>query len=284
MRSISYSGSFPMASAQPRLHAGPVSPAQTVRDWHGGRVPTSRGACLRAPASFGTGPRRRRERQAAHVRGTEFRRASPIVSESLRGSSTRSPTRTCSGCTSEMIQRRFRRLPFGQPGETVPVVDGVCHSFPPAHVLRFPVGVTETDASRTAARRRASVSHPGGRRRSRPGRPRHLSHPLRVRQRRIEVEGRQAANEIGQQPTGSRGDLGCVPRLNLTARNKPLRMYREPLANDDVGQGHRTGKALPGEQSLRHNATVRPTRFIGATRGKRSRLTNRARLSLKTRS
>jgi hypothetical protein len=42
-------------------------------------------------------------------------------------------------------------------------------------------------------------------------------------------------------------------------------MYREPLANDDVGQGHRTGKALLSEQSLRHNATVRPTQFIGAT-------------------
>ncbi len=32
---------------------------------------------------------------------------------------------------------------FGQPGEAVPVVDGVCLSVPPAHVLRFPVGVTE---------------------------------------------------------------------------------------------------------------------------------------------
>jgi hypothetical protein len=42
-------------------------------------------------------------------------------------------------------------------------------------------------------------------------------------------------------------------------------MYRDPLADDHVGQWHRTGKTSLGEQSLRCNATARPTRFIEAT-------------------
>jgi hypothetical protein len=42
-------------------------------------------------------------------------------------------------------------------------------------------------------------------------------------------------------------------------------MYRDVLADDHVGQWHRTGKALLGEQPLRRNATARPTRFIDAT-------------------
>jgi ABC-2 type transporter len=85
------------------------------------------------------------------------------------------------------------------------------------------------------------------------------SHPLRVWQRRIEVKGRQAADEVGQKPTGSCGCLGCVLRLKLAASDEPLRMHRDAVADDHVGQRHRTGKALLGEQSLRRNATARPT-------------------------
>ena len=42
-------------------------------------------------------------------------------------------------------------------------------------------------------------------------------------------------------------------------------MHRDALADDHVGQWHRTGKTLLGEQSLRRNATACPTRFIDAT-------------------
>jgi hypothetical protein len=42
-------------------------------------------------------------------------------------------------------------------------------------------------------------------------------------------------------------------------------MYRDALADDHVGQWHRAGKTLLGEQSLRRNATAHPTRFIDAT-------------------
>jgi len=42
-------------------------------------------------------------------------------------------------------------------------------------------------------------------------------------------------------------------------------MHRDSVADDHVGQRHRTGKPLLGEQSLRRNATARPTRFIDAT-------------------
>jgi hypothetical protein len=79
------------------------------------------------------------------------------------------------------------------------------------------------------------------------------------------VKGRQAADEVGQKPTRSCGCLGCVLRLKLAASDEPLRMHRDAVADDHVGQRHRTGKALLGEQSLRRNATARPTRFIDAT-------------------
>ena len=42
-------------------------------------------------------------------------------------------------------------------------------------------------------------------------------------------------------------------------------MHSDALADDHFGQRHRTGKALLGKQSLRRNATTRPTRFIDAT-------------------
>ena len=42
-------------------------------------------------------------------------------------------------------------------------------------------------------------------------------------------------------------------------------MHRDAFADDHVGQRHRTGKALLGEQSLRRNAAARPTRFIVTT-------------------
>jgi hypothetical protein len=78
-------------------------------------------------------------------------------------------------------------------------------------------------------------------------------------QRGIKVKGRQAADEVGQKPTRSCGCLWCVLRLKLAASDEPLRMHRDAVADDHVGQRHRTGKALLGEQSLRRDATARPT-------------------------
>ena len=42
-------------------------------------------------------------------------------------------------------------------------------------------------------------------------------------------------------------------------------MHRDTVADDRGGERRRTGKALLGEQSLRRNASGRPTRFIDAT-------------------
>jgi hypothetical protein len=42
-------------------------------------------------------------------------------------------------------------------------------------------------------------------------------------------------------------------------------MDRDAVADDHVRQRHRSWEALLGEQSLRRDATARPTRFIDAT-------------------
>jgi len=141
---------------------------------------------------------------------------------------------------------------------------------PPADVLRFPVGVTEDGWQVASGQLRlhspGGVLDPGGHRCGRLVLGHRVpSHPLRIWEWRIEVEGGETADEVGQKPTRSRGRLGCVAPLELAAWDKPLRMHGDALADDRFGQGHRTGKALLGEQSLRRNATARTPRLIDAT-------------------
>src|SRR5262249_48276363 len=69
--------------------------------------------------------------------------------------------------------------------------------------------------------------------------------PFRVRQGRIEIERRQATNEISEKHGRPLRCCRSVLGLNLAAANQPLRMHREPRSEGHVRHRHRTRNPCP---------------------------------------